>query len=303
MAFELLTASIVLLTLFCASWMVYRFVKGPAEPLSLTQYTKLIFSGIIAFIADTLGIGSFAVNVALAKLFGTFHDDELPPMNNGAQVIPGAIEALFFMQIVNVDLTTLLVLVFGTCLGGVIGGYIVSYINKQAIRLAMVSCFFVIIGILLSHQFHLFSMGGDLHALHSWKLVIGFLGLALCGALTSFGIGLFVMVQSVLFLLNVSPEVAFPIMTIAGAMQQPLTTMVFLKMDKIPLKRTLVVSFAGCIGVLITIPVFKHLTINGLHLILIGILVFNCISIGRTYLQSSTNLSYLGKRRSLLTAE
>lgn len=51
--------------------------------------------------------------------------------------------------------------------------------------------------------------------------------MVVCGALTSVGIGLFAMVQGVLFLMNVSPIVAFPIMTTAGAMQQPLTTLVF----------------------------------------------------------------------------
>ena len=63
------------------------------------DYIKLGLSGIVAFIADTLGIGSFAVNVAMAKLLGTFPDEELPAVNNGAQVIPGTIESLFFMQI------------------------------------------------------------------------------------------------------------------------------------------------------------------------------------------------------------
>ncbi len=73
----------------------------------------------------------------------------------------------------------------------------------------------------------------------------------ICGALTSVGIGLFVMVQGVLFLLNVSPVVAFPIMMTAGAMQQPLTTLVFVQQNKIPLKKTLILSLAGCIGVLL----------------------------------------------------
>ena len=64
--------------------------------------------------------------------------------------------------------------------------------------------------------------------------------MAVCGALTSVGVGLFVMIQCVLFLMNISPVIAFPIMTVAGAMQQPLTTLVFLQQNKIPLKKTLI---------------------------------------------------------------
>ena len=138
----------------------------------------------------------------------------------------------------------------------------------------------------MSHQFRLLPVGGDLTELHSWKLIIGFLAMVVCGALTSVGVGLFVMIQGVLFLMNISPVVAFPIMTIAGAMQQPLTTLVFLKHDKIPLKKTMVLSFSGCIGVLITIPIFMQLTVTWLHFLLLFIMTYNFFAVGHTYLHS-----------------
>lgn len=286
MAIHLITLGILVLSLFCVAVMVLKLRQQPAVSLSYLQYIKLTFSGIIAFISDTLGVGSFAVNVALAKLLGTFHDDELPAVNNGAQVIPGTIESLFFMHLVDVDLTTLITLVIGTCLGGLLGGFVVSQLSKQAIRLAMICAFALIIALLISHQLRLLPIGGELTELHSWKLFIGFFAMAICGALTSVGVGLFVMVQCVLFLLNVSPVVAFPIMTTAGAMQQPLTTLVFLQQGKIPLKKTFILSFSGCLGVMITIPIFTQLTISWLHSFLLCILMYNFFAIGRTYLRS-----------------
>lgn len=266
--------------------MALKLFRQPKEPLSLKLYLKLMVSGVIAFIADTLGVGSFAVNVALAKLLGTFRDDELPAVNNGAQVIPGTLESLFFMHLVDVDLTTLLTLVAGTCIGGLLGGFVVSQMSKQAIRLAMICSFALIIFLLISHQFRWLPVGGDLIELHSWKLIIGFFALVICGALTSVGVGLFVMVQGVLFVMNVSPVVAFPIMTIAGAMQQPLTTLVFLQKNKIPLKKTMVLSLSGCLGVMITVPIFTQLTITWLHLLLLFILIYNFFAIGHTYLRA-----------------
>jgi uncharacterized membrane protein YfcA len=287
MAIFMITLGISLLTVFCMLTMFYKLYRQPKEVLSFIMCIKLICSGIIAFIADTLGLGSFAVNVALAKLLSTFNDDELPAVNNGAQVIPGAIESLFFLHLVDVDLTTMLTLVTGTCLGGLIGGTVVSQMSKQAIRLTMLYCFASLIVLLFIHQFRLLPVGGDIAELHSWKLLIGFFAMMLCGALTSAGIGLFVMVQGVLFLMNISPLVAFPIMTAAGAMQQPLTTLVFLQNNKIPLKKTLILSLAGCIGVVITLPLFAHLTITWLHSLLLLILMYNFYSIYRTY--SATN--------------
>jgi uncharacterized membrane protein YfcA len=283
---------ILVLSLLCVAVMVIKLKHQPSEKLSFSQYIKLSVSGVIAFIADTLGVGSFAVNVALAKLTGTFRDDEMPAVNNGAQVIPGTIESLYFMRLIDVDLTTLLTLVAGTCIGGLLGGFVVSRLSKQAIRLAMLCAFALIIVLLISHQFRLLPIGGELTALSSWKLVIGFMALVICGALTSVGVGLFVMVQGVLFLMNISPAVAFPIMTTAGAMQQPLTTLVFLQQNKIPLKKTLILSLAGCIGVLITIPIFKHLTITWLHSLLLCILMYNFIAVARTYLRFRSGKRY-----------
>lgn len=303
MAIYLITAGILLLTVSCIVVMLVKLMKQPSKPLSYLEYGKLMLSGIIAFIADTLGVGSFAVNVALAKLLGTFHDDELPAVNNGAQVIPGTIESLFFMHLVDVDLTTLLTLVGGTCVGGLLGGFVVSQLSKQAIRLAMICSFALIITLLISHQFHWLPVGGELTELHSWKLVLGFFALVICGALTSVGIGLFVMVQGVLFLMNISPVVAFPIMTTAGAMQQPLTTLVFLQQNKIPLKKTLILSLSGCLGVFLTIPIFTQLTINGLHLFLLCILIYNFFAISRTYLRSRPISSYLHTRGSFVSAD
>jgi len=289
MIIKLLTYSIIFLTLFCVAVMLYKLKRQPAERISVSDYFRLMGSGVIAFIADTVGVGSFAVNIALAKLLGTFNDEELPAMNNGAQVIPGAIESFFFMQLVEVDLMTLFSLVIGTCLGGLLGGGVVSRLSKQGIRLAMMVCFSVIIALLICKQFNIFPVGGDAIALHSWKLGVGFVGMVVCGALTSAGVGLFAMVQGVLFLLNVSPVVAFPIMMTAGAMQQPLTTLMFLQQDKIPLKRTLILSLGGCLGVAIILPVFSHLTVTWLHSLLLMILCYNLFAIGRTYLRTRVN--------------
>lgn len=303
MAITLIIVAISILSLICIIAMLYRLTQQPAVRLLRLDYIKLIFSGITAFIADTLGVGSFAVNVALAKLFRTFPDDELPAVNNGAQVIPGAFESLFFMKFIDVDLTTLVTLVAGTCIGGLIGGIVVSHLSKQAIRLAMMCCFVGIIILLIGHQFRLMPIGGELVELHSWKLVVGFFAMIVCGALTSVGIGLFAMVQGVLFLLNVSPVVAFPIMTTAGAMQQPITTLVFLQQDKIPLKKTLILSFAGCLGVFITIPLFTQLTVTWLHSLLLGILIYNLFAISRTYFRSRAKRYTQAKFSSLATAD
>ncbi len=269
--------------------MVYQLKYQPKTNLSQTEKFKLAFTGMVAFIADTLGMGSFAINIALSKHFKTFKDEELPALCNGAQVIPGTLESIFFIQIIDVDLITLLTLVIGTCIGGVLGGNIMTRLSQQKIRFAMIIAFTGIIGLLALKQLHVLPEGGSLIALHSWKLAIGFFAMIICGSLTSVGIGLFAMVQGVLFLMGVSPAVAFPIMTTAGAMQQPLTTLVFLKHNKIPLKKTLFLSAFGCLGVFIALPIISHLNTSWLHSLLLLVMTYNVVAISRTYLRSKTN--------------
>lgn len=279
----------LILSFICVGVMVYQLKKETNSHLSKSEILKLSISGILAFIADTIGIGSFATNIALAKFLKTFKDDELPPMVNGAQIIPGVLESLFFMQIIDVDKITLITLVIGTCIGGLLGGNIVCKLSKQAIRLTMVCCFSLIILLLISNELHLLPVGGNLTALSSSSLWIGFIAMIICGALTSAGIGLFALVQGILFLLNVSPAVAFPIMTTAGAMQQPLTTLIFLKQRKIPIKKTLILSLAGCLGVVMVLPIFKYFSSSTLHCILICVLIYNIISIGKAFFKDKNH--------------
>ena len=111
--------------------------------------------------------------------------------------------------------------------------------------------------------------------------------MVLCGMLTCAGVGLFVMVQSVLFVLNMSPMVAFPIMMTAGALQQPLTTLTFVKKTTLPLKKSASLVWRGVWGVFVALPIFHLLSTKTLRLLLLGVLVFNALTIGRAYWQAS----------------
>ena len=201
--------------------------------------------------------------------------------------------SIFFMKFIQVDLITLLTLVIGACIGGILGGKIVTRLNQQSIRVSMMVCFTAIITLLACDQLGLLPRAGDVTALHSWQLALGFVAMVLCGSLTSIGIGMFAMVQGVLFLMNISPVVAFPIMATAGAMQQPMITYIFLKEGKIPLKKAFFLSFFGCIGVLLGLPIVSHLNAKSLHLLLLSVMIYNVYTIARTYLQAKAGTKTL----------
>lgn len=284
---NLIVLLIVFFSAYCLALMLYKLRQEAKTRLPLKQKVQLSLTGMIAFFCDTIGIGSFAINIALGKHFKLFKDLQLPAVANGAQVLPGSLEAFFFLQIVYVDPTTLLSLIIATCLGGVLGAYLISHLKQQHIRLTMVVCFIGVATLLMGSEMHWFKLGGEANALHGWKLLWGVIGLFICGALTSAGIGLFAMVQAVLFLLNISPLVAFPIMTTAGALQQPLTTIVFVKKNKIPLKKTLIISLAGLLGLLMALPFMASLSQSQLHWLLIAVLTYNTINLASAYLKDN----------------
>lgn len=285
MAILIITGFIILLTTTCAFFMWFKLRTIGKETITMGTRLQLIATGIIAFIADTIGIGSFAANTALAKALKLFKDEEIPGFTNGAQVIPGALSAIFFMQVIKVEYAMLITLVLGTCIGGILGGYFVTRLSQQKVRLAMILAFLGVVVLLTLKQLGYIPQSGELTSFSKAELIIGFFAMIFCGSLTSFGIGLFVMVQAVLFLMHASPVIAFPIMTTAGAMQQPLTTFIFLKRDRIPLQKTLIISLSGCIGIFLGIPIVSHLNALWLHNLLLIIMIYNTISIGMTYLR------------------
>lgn len=253
--------------------------------LSKKEKAFLSLSGIIAFVADTIGVGSFAVNVALAKCFSTFEDEELPFMCNAAQVLPGAIQSLFFLKAVSVDWLTLSTLVVGVCIGGVLGGRMESRVPKATIPKIMVVCFSAILTYLFLLQFGFLNIAAFHDELRGWPLLLGFIAMIFCGGLTAFGIGLFALVQAVLLVLQVSPILAFPIMTTAGALQQPLTTMALLKGHTGNMKKIAYVTIFGVLAVLGTIPLFLSLNTSMLRGILMGVLIYNIAMLARSIVQ------------------
>ncbi|WP_367607575.1 sulfite exporter TauE/SafE family protein [Legionella sp. W05-934-2] len=281
--------------------MFWQWLHTPKQKLSILEKLKLIVSGIIAFAADTFGVGSFVINVALAKVFRTFPDQQLPAIVNGVQVIPGFILSLFYVQYIHVDILTLVTLVTATCLGAIIGSLYITKLSTQTIRLLMVIGYLLIIATLICHHNHWSPDEGETGLLRGNQLLLGFAAMFVCGALTVSGVGLFISVQAALFMLNMSVMVVFPIMAIAGAIQQPLSSWVFLHNRKVPLQKAMWIMIPGCLTVIALQPYMFSIIVDWLHKALLGILVFNVIAIGGNFIKDLRQRQPLSKSLKALT--
>lgn len=281
--------------------MLWQWLHTPKQKLSIVEKLKLTVSGIISFAADTFGVGSFVVNVALAKLFRTFPDQQIPALVNGVQVLPGFIISLCFVRHIHVDLLTLISLVTATCSGAIIGSIYITKFSTQTIRLIMIIGFLMIIATLICHHMHWTPGEGETRFLRGNKLLIGFAAMFVCGALTVSGVGLFISVQAVLFMLNMSSIVVFPIMTIAGAIQQPLSSSVFLHNRQIPLQKAMWIMIPGSLTVIVLLPFMFSIIIDWLHKALLCILIFNVIAIGRNFIKEFMRQPSISNKLKALT--
>ena len=249
---------------------------------------RLLVTGFVANVADTLGIGSFAVVIAFNKYWKLFDDKVLPGTLNAHSIVPAFLQALFFLQVVEIDVTTLLTMVVGASIGGYLGGRIVAGLNKQAIRLAICIGYLGMAVLILGHQFSLLPIGGELYSLSNQKLFIGFIAMCCVGILPSVGVGLYAPTQIVLFLLGMHPLAAFPIMTTAGAIQQPITSLAFTIEGQVAKKQALILAGAGLLGVLISVPFVTSVEPRLLRWLLLAIVLYNTYVMAKSFRENKS---------------
>ncbi len=86
-------------------------------------------------------------------------------INHGAQIIPGIFIALFFLYVIPVDAKTLMILVLGTALGGLIGPILRKKMPPQKIQLIKLVVLSILLLLVLSHHYCWFPLTKDTVAL------------------------------------------------------------------------------------------------------------------------------------------
>lgn len=245
------------------------------RPLKSLERLRLVVTGFVANVADTVGIGSFAVIVAFDKYWDLVDDQQLPGTLNAQSILPTLCQALFFLQVVQVEMQTLISLLIGASLGGFLGGYLVSRLDKQRIRRFMFIGYSGIALMIIASKMGLLPVGGDLMGLHGIWLAAGVLGMFLAGVLPAIGVGAYAPTQVILFMLGMSPLAAFPIMTASGAFQQSVAALTFIQRKQVALKPSIIIALAGVAGVLVAAPVITYINPESLRWLLLAVVLYN----------------------------
>src|SRR5215831_4411922 len=96
-----------------------------------------LYHAVVGFVLcffDTLGIGNFAPTTSAFKLRGSVPDERIPGTLNVGYTIPTAVQAVLYIQVVEVEFLTLSLMIaasiFGAWFGaGVVAGWPRRYIQ------------------------------------------------------------------------------------------------------------------------------------------------------------------------------
>jgi uncharacterized membrane protein YfcA len=265
----------------CFTAILFRDIYKYRGTFSTASPVILAFVGFVANFFDTLGIGSFAQLTACFKFFKLVPDRIIPGTLNVSCCIPVILEALIFMKIIEVEPITLIAMVAASALGAIVGASLVAKLPEQKVQLYMGISLLTVAAIILVGMLGFMPVGGEAIALVGSKLVLGVIGNFVLGSLMTIGIGLFAPCMALVYLLGLSPRVAFPIMMGSCAFLQPTASIKFIKADAYDRKASFYIAIAGSIGVLIAAYVVNSLPLTILKWIVVCIIIYTGITMIR----------------------
>ena len=114
--------------------------------------------------------------------------------------------------------------------------------------------------------------------IHGWKLVIAGVVNFILGAMMTAGVGLYAPCMALVYLLGLSPQVAFPIMMGSCAFLMPPASYKFIKSGAYNKKAALGMAIPSILAVLIAAFIIKSMPLDTLRWLVLIIIVYTSVS-------------------------
>ena len=279
----------VVIIIGCLGILTFIFSTYLFKDLANNKYrfenqTSFLITSIIGFITnffDTLGIGSFAPLTALLRGFKQIEDKLIPGTLNVSVTIPVMIEAFVFITIIKVEKITLFLMIVAAIIGSAIGAGILSKLSKKLIQRLVGIALIITAFLLLSGQMGwIKELGvGKAIGLTGIKLIIAVLVNIALGTFQAAGIGMYAPSMALVYLLGMSPEVAFPLMMASSAFALPSASIRYIKDQAYNRKAAITITLSGSIGVLIAAFIVKTLDVYLLTWLVIIVIIYTGITL------------------------
>ena len=284
-----MTTAIWITLIILSIFFIYVLSKDVIKHQKVLENVSVVKTALIGFVVnffDVLGIGAFAPQTALLKFTKQTEDRVLPGTLNVSNTIPVLIQALIFIQIVEVESITLISMLLSAAAGAILGAGIVAKLPVRKIQLTMGFALLVTAFFMLSGQMHWIQGGGEAIGLTGFKLALAIVANFILGAFMTVGIGLYAPCMALVYALGMSPLVAFPIMMGSCAFLMPPASAKFIKEGAYNRKASVAMAIPGIIAVLIAAFLVKSLPLNTLRWVVIVVIIYTSLVMFKSALNS-----------------
>ncbi|HEY2730865.1 MAG TPA: sulfite exporter TauE/SafE family protein [Polyangia bacterium] len=238
--------------------------------------------GFVTDFLDTLGVGSFATTTSMFKLGGVVADENIPGTLNVGHAVPTFAEAIIFILVVNVEMTTLVLMIAAAVVGAWLGAGVVAHWPRRRVQRGMGVLLFAAAAIIVARLTKTVPGGGDALGLTGARLAAGLAGNFVLGALMTLGIGLYAPCMILVSLLGMNATTAFPIMMGSCAFLMPAASIRFVRSGRYDLRAALGLTLAGTPAAVIAGLVVKSLPVAAVNWLVVGVVVYTASAMLRS---------------------
>lgn len=272
----------IVIILYTAVFAVYwiRDCIAHKEEFTGKKTVPLFIIGVFTNFLDTLGIGSFATTQAGFKFTKSSPDETMPGTLNIGDAIPVVTEFVLFLDLIEMDIVTLVALIVAAIIGSYIGAGIVSKLPVKQIRIALGAAL-VILAVIMGCKLvgvGPFGAAGTATGLTGFKLIAGVIINFFLGALMTIGVGLYAPCMAMIGTLGMNIKAAFPVMMGSCAFLMPSCGIKFIKEGKYDRKASVFLTVGGIVGVLIAYFVVKEMPMTVLTWVVILVMIYTAIT-------------------------
>ena len=256
------------------TFLLVRDVLKHKDQFEQVSVWKNALIGFVVNFFDVFGIGAFAPQTALLKFTKQTEDKVMPGTLNVTNTLPVLIQAIVFIQIIEVEVVTLVSMLIAATAGAIIGAGFIASLGVKSLRLIMGFALLITAFFMFATHMNWIQGGGDAIGLSGYKLGIAVVVNFILGAMMTAGIGLYAPCMALVFALGMSPKVAFPIMMGSCAFLMPFASAKFIQKGAYNRKATISMAIPGMIAVLFAVYVIKNLPIDQLKIMVIIVILY-----------------------------
>src|SRR5262249_20742529 len=171
-------------------------------------------------------------------------------------------QALIYIGVIEVDVTTLVLLIGASVLGALLGAERVARWSERKVRLGMGLALLAAFALTLARTLPALGWlppGGDATALRGGLLFIGVIGNFVLGALMTVGVGVYARCMILVSWLGMSPKAGFRILMGSCAFLMPAAGVRFVRRDAYAPRAALGLAMGGTPAVLVAAYLVKEL--------------------------------------------